>query len=182
MGIIENIRRNRQEKDIKRRLDAITSLTADSPRAMEQLEQEAKVFERVMLSRREIQKKEKEGIIMKEVIIDYDNAMLIFRMPSQQGTEHILSQIDKLGHINSLGDISNDVYVALCKAAIIGFDFAGEQVKVYKPITYDNTNGALYPEHLLQVKDEYPVPGLNDKFEAVMDALGYEPLILNIEF
>ena len=61
MGLIDNIRNNRQEKEIQQRLKAMTSLAADSPRApIEKLNAEAKVFESVMLSRREIQRKEKE--------------------------------------------------------------------------------------------------------------------------
>lgn len=118
---------------------------------------------------------------MKEIIIDYENSMLITKTQFQQGSECLTDNIDKLRHISELGDIPAEMYMSLCKSAIIGFDFENDTVRIYKSICYDNRNGALYPEYLLQVKTIYSLPGFADKYTDFIGALGFDEVYLSTE-
>lgn len=109
---------------------------------------------------------------MKKIIIDFDNNIVFFNIPSQQGTEYN-DKLDKLKIINSIGDIAAPDYMMLCKSTIIGFDFEKEAISIYQPMSYDISTGELYPTHLLKECEKIRHSKLKDKYYDLISAMGY---------
>lgn len=114
---------------------------------------------------------------MKEIIVDFENEVVFFKLESQQGTEFNFG-LNQLQTMNTLSKLEDSVYISLCKSSIIGFDFENNLLKTYKPISFDISSGALYPSHKLQQKNEYIYPNLKNMYEEIYTSLGYE--IINI--
>lgn len=108
----------------------------------------------------------------KKIVIDFDNNMVFFDIPSQKGTEYN-NELDKLKIINSIGDLDAEIYMKLCKSGIFGFDFEKEQIIIYQSIMYDKSSGSLYPVSLLKEKASVSFPGLQQRYDFIVAAMGY---------
>lgn len=117
---------------------------------------------------------------MKEIIVDFENEVVIFNLESQQG-EEFNNNLNQLKTINLLKDIEDSVYLSLCKSSIIGFDFENNVIKTYKPIIYDKSLGTLYPSGKLQEKNIHKYQELNILFKQIYESLGYEEVNLTEE-
>lgn len=108
----------------------------------------------------------------KKIVIDFDNNMVFFDVPSQKGTEYN-NELDKLKIINSIGNLDAETYMRLCKSGIFGFDFEKDLISVYQSITYDKSSGSLYPVALLKEKASVSFPGLRQRYDFIVEAMGY---------
>lgn len=117
---------------------------------------------------------------MKEIIVDFENEVVIFNLESQQG-EEFNNNLNQLKTINLLKNIEDSVYLSLCKSSIIGFDFENNVIKTYKPIIYDKSLGTLYPSGKLQEKNIHKYQELNILFKQIYESLGYEEVNLTEE-
>lgn len=111
---------------------------------------------------------------MEKFIIDFENLMLMIYTESQNSADHIIGEIDKKQIIETLGITDEIVRKELFCAAIIGIDFEEEKAIIYKPVTWDASNGSLYPEKLLKTKKCFIIPEIRNNYNNFLKSLYYE--------
>ncbi len=110
---------------------------------------------------------------MKEIVIDFDNDIVYFNTPGQKGTEIASPVIDRIKVIDAVTD---DVRIRekMCRCSIFGMNFEEDTLSIYAPVTWDMSNGSLYPVHLLKKRESIIIPSMADKYRSVIEAMGYK--------
>lgn len=105
---------------------------------------------------------------MKQISLDFKNRMLAIRTESQDGTEVMWEDIQK----DILLDfIPKTIYM---KGDNFTFDFENEIVSINQSVTYEGIEeGAIYTVDMFVSAEDYPIPGLSDKFYKMIDRMGY---------